>query len=102
MLSRGFYTVLDIVPPRKYFYKPNIPYEDYPDVLDSQLAYVQEKAADYVVFFAGKEPVNATTLRPDTPRDRILSAVLDGYSLVGIVEGTGAVDGGYFHVYHKQ
>ena len=102
MLSRGFYTVLDIVPPRKYFYKPNIPYEDYPDVLDSQLAYVQEKAADYVVFFAGKEPVNATTLRPDTPRDRILSAVLDGYSLVGIVEGTGSVDGGYFHVYHKQ
>lgn len=102
MLSRGFYTVLDIVPPRKYFYKPNIPYEDYPDVLDSQLAYVQEKAADYVVFFAGKEPVNATPLRSDTPRDRILSAVLDGYSLVGIVEGTGSVDGGYFHVYHKQ
>ena len=42
MLSRGFYTVMDIVPPRKYFYKPNIPYEDYPDVLDSQLAYEEK------------------------------------------------------------
>lgn len=102
MLNRAFYTVLDVVPNRKYFYKPNISYEQCPEILDSQLAYVEEHAADYVIIAAGKDPMELDKLTGSDINTKINRAILENYSLVAIVKGTGINSSKYFHLYYNH
>lgn len=102
MLNRAFYTVLDVVPNRKYFYKPNISYEEFPEILDSQLAYVEEQAADYVIITAGKEPMELDKLTGSDINTKINRTILENYSLVAIVKGTGINSSRYFHLYYSR
>lgn len=54
-LDGGFYTVTGIMPDFKYFHKPNIPYENYPIIMDEQDRYIREKTVDFVVVRVPKE-----------------------------------------------
>lgn len=54
-LDGGFYTVTGIVPDFKYFHKPNIEYEKYPEIMDEQNRYLREKTVDFVVIRVLKE-----------------------------------------------
>ncbi len=48
-LDGGFYTVTNIVPNIKYFHKPNIEYEKYPEIMDEQNRYIKEKITNFVI-----------------------------------------------------
>ena len=48
-LDGGFYTVTNIVPNIKHFHKPNIKYENYPEIMDEQNRYIREKMIDFVI-----------------------------------------------------
>ena len=54
-LDGGFYTVANIVPNVKYFHKPNISYESYPEIMNEQNRYIKEKVVDFVVIKVEKE-----------------------------------------------
>ena len=54
-LDGGFYTISNIVPNVKYFHKPNIEYERYPEIVDEQNRYIKEKIIDFVVIKVEKE-----------------------------------------------
>ena len=53
-LDGGFYTVTGITPNIKYFHKPNISYENYPEIMDEQNRYIEETLVDFVVIRVGK------------------------------------------------
>ncbi len=48
-IDMGFYTAADILPINKYFEKPNITYEKYPDIMDEQNELIASAAVDFVV-----------------------------------------------------
>lgn len=48
-LDGGFYTVTNITPNTKYFHKPNIAYENFPEIMDEQNRYIKETLIDFVV-----------------------------------------------------
>ncbi len=48
-IDMGFYTAADILPINKYFEKPNITYEKYPDIMDEQNELVAAAAVDFIV-----------------------------------------------------
>lgn len=54
-LDGGFYTVTNIVPNIKYFHKPNISYEKYPEIMDEQNRYIKERLIDFVVIMTQNE-----------------------------------------------
>ena len=54
-LDGGFYTVTNIVPNIKHFHKPNIQYENYPEIMDEQNRYIREKIIDFVVIKVKQE-----------------------------------------------
>ena len=48
-LDGGFYTTCDIIPNVKYFMRQNVDYQRYPEILDSQNRYIEEKVTNFVV-----------------------------------------------------
>jgi len=48
-LDIGLYTVTNITPNVRFFYKPNISYSRFPLIMDEQNRYIKERAVDYVV-----------------------------------------------------
>ena len=48
-LDLGLYTVTNITPNVKYFFKPNIDYARFPLIMDEQNQYIKERSIDYVV-----------------------------------------------------
>lgn len=53
-LDGGFYTVTNIVPNIKHFHKPNIEYEKFPEIMDEQNRYIEEKLVDFVIIMKEK------------------------------------------------
>ena len=54
-LDGGFYIASNIVPNVKYFHKPNIEHDRFPEIEDEQNRYVAEKITDFVVIKVEKE-----------------------------------------------
>lgn len=48
-LDGGFYTVTGILPNIRYFQKQNVPYDVFPDIIDSQNEVIKNKKVDFVV-----------------------------------------------------
>ena len=48
-LDIGLYTATGITPNVKYYEQQNIPYSQYPIIMDEQNRYIKDKAVDYVV-----------------------------------------------------
>ena len=48
-LDLGLYTVTNITPNIRFFYKPNIDYTRFPIIMDEQNRYIEERSIDYIV-----------------------------------------------------
>lgn len=48
-LDGGFYITTGKIPEYYYFMKNNIPYENYPDMLDEQRRYIKEQRPDFII-----------------------------------------------------
>lgn len=51
-LDAGVYLEMDVLPSFKYYYNPNIAYEKYPEIIDSQNEYIQNNKPRYVILDA--------------------------------------------------
>jgi len=45
----GVFTKANIVPNVKYFFNPNIPYEKFPEIMDSQKDYIEDKKVEFII-----------------------------------------------------
>ena len=102
MLNRGYYNELGITPTVYYFYLPNVSYDLHPEILDSQLAAIQEEKTDYVVLQSDLPALTPDSLPSYPIQTQICQAALDHYRLVGVVKGTGAVDHLYYHLFVRR
>ena len=102
MLNRGFYNELGLTPTVYYFYMPNILYAQYPDILDSQLTYIQNAVTDYVVLQSALPSFSPESLPSDPMQANLCLAALENYQLVAVVKGTGAVDDLNYHLYVRR
>lgn len=48
-LDGGFYLTTGLIPDCYYFMKNNIPYKNYPEMLDGQLKYIKEEKPDFII-----------------------------------------------------
>ena len=102
MLNRGYYNELGITPTIYYFYLPNVSYDLHPEILDSQLAAIQEEKTDYVILQSEMPALTPDTLPSYPIQAQLCQAALDHYQLVGVVKGTGAVDHLYYHLFVRR
>jgi len=52
-LDGGFYLKTKYIPKHYYFMRNNIPYENYPEMMDSQLKYIENGEIDFVIIRNG-------------------------------------------------
>lgn len=102
MLNRGFYNTLDITPSERYFYLPNIAYDVYPDVLDSQLKAIQEEHTDYVVIQSLEPALTPELCDPADIKGQIALAAFEHYDLAGRVTGTGPVSHLFYYLFQRK
>ncbi len=102
MLNRGYYNELDLIPTVYYFYLPNVTYAQCPEILDSQLAAIQEEETDYVVLQSSLAELSSDSLPKEEIQARLCLAALEHYQLVDVVKGTGAVDHLYYHLFVRR
>ncbi len=50
-LDCGLYTISGILPTTYFFEAQNIPYEAFPDILDSFLEYIKNKTTTYIIYY---------------------------------------------------
>jgi 4-amino-4-deoxy-L-arabinose transferase and related glycosyltransferases of PMT family len=55
MMDQGFYNAAGIIPNERYFYMPNISYNAYPVIYESQLQAVKSKKAMFIIMIASPE-----------------------------------------------
>lgn len=91
-LDGGFYLVTDTLPITKYFCKLNVPYEAYPQMMDTQNSIIKNKEADFIVI---------------NPKDKFYGKAKDipyleeNYSLVLSLDGVKKITNSY-HLYQRK
>ena len=101
MLSRGFYNQLGLVPETYYFYCPNVSDDQHPEILRCQLQSITAAKVNYVVL-QSSQPVLSPVLPPENARlAQLYQAVLQNYTPVGVIPGTGAVNHLYYHLFQQ-
>lgn len=72
-LDLGLYTVTNITPNVRFFYKPAFDYSRFPLIMDEQNRYIREKQVDYIVMV---QPAS------QDPRSMNVPFLKDNYSLI--------------------
>ncbi|MDR2832761.1 MAG: hypothetical protein LBV67_03495, partial [Streptococcaceae bacterium] len=83
-IDRGFYLAAGAIPPIRYFDNPNISYESYPKMIDSQIQAIKESKTEFVIVtsfngvfldFAKKHPEQFT-------EEGMLKVLLENYHII--------------------
>lgn len=72
-IDAGFYLTTNIVPNVKYFMKQNIPYDKFPQIMDSQNRYIKEKQVMFIIT-RSKPQIN--------PKDIKIPNLKENYQLI--------------------
>lgn len=103
-LDSGFYTLSNIVPKSKYFYKPNISFDGYPYIFLEQYEDVCNKLNKYVIssFEAHyKTDIDEQDMNHQNYTDKISCAIAKNYKLIDQIKGTHLQSGNTFYLYER-
>ena len=103
-LDCGVYTASGLIPQSRYFYLPNVGYEQYPDVFLGQYNDIINKKNTYLVCtFAASyhEGLDDVLMDKDNYLDKFGNAIIENYSLVNVVEGTYLQDNIKYYLYKR-
>lgn len=103
-LDYGIYTASGLIPQSRYFYLPNVDYEQYPDVfLEQYNDIINKKNAYLVCMFAASyhEGLDDVLMDKDNYLDKFNNAIIENYSLVNVVEGTYLQDNIEYYLYKR-